>query len=65
MIDDQIYVTLSIPNKEVCQIYKTKVLGWFKEAVGQKDLSPLYRAILEGNVSDFQEKLTGLLQDTI
>ncbi len=31
MIDDQIYVTLSIPNKEVCQIYKTKVLGWFKE----------------------------------
>ena len=65
MIDDQIYVTLSIPNKEVCQIYKTKVLGWFKEAVGQKDLSPLYRAILEGNASDFQEKLTGLLQDTI
>ena len=65
MIDDQIYVTLSIPNKEVCQIYKTKVLGWFKEAVGQKDLSPLYRAILEGNTSDFQEKLTGLLQDTI
>ena len=65
MIDDQIYVTLSIPNKEVCQIYKTKVLGWFKEAVGQKDLSPLYRAILEGNATDFQEKLTGLLQDTI
>ena len=65
MIDDQIYVTLSIPNKEVCQIYKTKVLGWFKEAVGQKDLSSLYRAILEGNASDFQEKLTGHLQDTI
>ena len=65
MIDDQIYVTLSIPNKEVCQIYKTKVLGWFKEAVGQKDLSPLYRAILEGNADGFQEKLTGILQDTI
>ena len=65
MIDDQLYVTLSIPNKEVCQIYKTKVLGWFKEAVGQKNLSPLYRAILEGNATDFQEKLTGLLQDTI
>ena len=65
MLDDQIYVTLSIPNKEVGQIYKTKVLGWFKEAVGQKDLLPLYRAIIEGSVFDFQEKLTGLLQDTI
>ena len=65
MIGNQIYLTLSIPNIEVCQIYKDKILGWFSDKVEQKDLSILYQNILNGNVSGFQTRLTELLQDTI
>ena len=63
--DDEIYVSLHIPNKEVRQIYKTKITGWFREEIGQKDLSTVYRDMLEGNETGFQTGLTELLQDTI
>lgn len=63
--DDEIYVSLRIPNKEVRQIYKTKITGWFREEIGQKDLSTVYRDMLEGNETGFQVGLTELLQDTI
>ena len=65
MLGNQIYLTLSIPNIEVCQMYKDKILGWFSDKVEQKDLSLLYQDILNGNVSGFQTRLTELLQDTI
>ena len=65
MQDDEIYVTLSIPNREVRQIYKTKILGWFREEIGQRDLSNLYKDMLEGNAEGFRDGLTELLQDTI
>ena len=65
MIGNQIYLALSIPNIEVCQIYKDKILGWFSDKVEQKDLSILYQDILTGDAEGFQTELTGLLQDTI
>ena len=65
MIGNQIYLALSIPNIEVCQIYKDKILGWFSDKVEQKDLSILYQDILNGNAPGFQSGLTELLQDTI
>ncbi len=65
MIGNQIYLALSIPNIEVCQIYKDKILGWFSDKVEQKDLSILYQDILNGNAPGFQAGLTELLQDTI
>src|SRR5699024_3850518 len=49
--DDEIYVSLRIPNKEVRQIYKTKITGWFREEIGQKDLNTIYRDMLEGNTT--------------
>ena len=63
--NDEIYVNLRIPNKEVRQIYKTKITGWFREEIEQKDLSTVYRDMLEGNETGFQAGLTELLQDTI
>ena len=65
MIGNQIYLALSIPNIEVCQIYKDKILGWFSDKVEQKDLSILYQDILTGDAPEFQTGLTELLQDTI
>ena len=65
VIDHQIYIKLSIPNVEIRQIYKTKVMGWFQDKIEQKDMSGLYRSMLEGNAEEFQKSLTGILQDTI
>lgn len=65
VIDHQIYITLSIPNVEIQQIYKTKVLSWFRDEIEQKDMSELYKSILEGNTEVFQKCLTGVLRDTI
>lgn len=63
--NDQIYTKLSIPNIEILQIYKTKIRSWFQDELGQKDLSALYKDILDGNVENFEYRLTQLLQNTI
>lgn len=63
--DDEIYVSLRIPNKEVRQIYKTKITGWFRDKVGQRNLGALYHDMLEGDEEEFQAGLAELLQDTI
>ena len=63
--DDEVYVSLRIPNKEVLQIYKSKVTGWFRDEVGQRDLGALYQGMLEGDAAGFQAGLAGLLQDTV
>ena len=65
MVDSEVFVTLSIPNTEVRQLYKTKILGWFQDELEQKDLSGLYQNMLEGNVEAFQCDLTNLLQNSI
>lgn len=65
MIGNQMYVTLSIPNIEVSQIYKDKILGWFHQEIEQRNLSALYKDILDGDAESFQDELTGLLQETI
>lgn len=63
--DNEILVRLSIPNTEVRQIYKTKIRGWFRDCIAQKDLTVLYEHILKGDAAGFQEELNGLLRDTI
>ena len=65
MQDDTMFVALSIPNTEIRQIYKTKILGWFQDVVSSRDLTGLYRSILDGDVEGFERDLTAVLQDTI
>lgn len=65
MRDDTMFVTLSIPNTEIRQIYKTKILGWFQDKVSGRDLTGFYHSILEGDVEGFERNLTAILQDTI
>jgi hypothetical protein len=45
-IEDNHFITLKIPNKEVKYIFKNKILKWFHEKVKVKDLSRMYEAIL-------------------
>jgi hypothetical protein len=45
--EDNRYVELSIPNREVKYIFRTKILKWFEEKIKTKDLSVLYTSILK------------------
>jgi hypothetical protein len=63
--EDNRYLKLSIPNREVKYIFRTKVLKWFGEKVKSKDLSKLYNAIVDGDAGTFETELGKLLIETI
>lgn len=63
--DDEHYVEMCIPNREVKYIFRTKVLGWFDEKVKAYDRSRLFTALTGLDAEVFQEELTNLLQSTI
>lgn len=65
MIDNQVYVTLAIPNTEVRQIFKNTITKWFMKQIAEKDLTIFYRDMLEGNTESFQNGMAELLLDTI
>jgi len=56
---------LSIPNMELLYIYETKIQEWFKDKIRQKDLKPLYEALLNGDAETVQKELGGFLLETI
>lgn len=61
----QHFVELMIPNEEVRYIFRTKVLAWFQEKIKEKDLSSLYTAIINRDVTVFEDELNELLLQTI
>ncbi|MDR3594210.1 AAA family ATPase [Clostridium sp.] len=63
--EDNHYIELSIPNREVKYIFRTKILKWFEEKVKAKDLSILYTAIFNKDSETFQKELNKLLRETI
>lgn len=63
--EDKRYLELSIPNREVKYIFRTKVLKWFEDKVKAKDLSKLYNGIINGEPEIFEEELGRLLMETI
>jgi hypothetical protein len=56
---------LSIPNLELLYIYERKINEWFNERVAEKNLSALYNAILNKDVTTFQSELSTLLRESI
>ncbi|MFD3157937.1 AAA family ATPase [Haloimpatiens sp. FM7330] len=63
--EDNHFITLKIPNKEVKYIFKNKILKWFHDKVKVKDLSKMYEAIFNKDTETFQEELSNMLQQTI
>ena len=59
------YITMAIPNHELLYIYTNTIENWFREEVQTKDLTVLYRAMLEGKAEEFEQELAGQLQRTI
>lgn len=63
--DDEHYVALSLPNKEVKYIFRRKVLSWFDARVKAKDRTRLMQAVMDGDAAVMEEEITELLLDTI
>lgn len=62
---NQIYIELSIPNKEIVYIYENTIQDWFCQKLEQTDLSVLYQAVLEGDCETFALEVTEQLLECI
>ena len=62
---EDILVEMAIPNSEVRHIYKNTVLRWFEEKTKEKELSPLYESILNGDCDTMAQILSDNLMETI
>lgn len=62
---EDIFIEMAIPNSEVRYIYKNTVLRWFEERTKEKNLTPLYESILQGDAEKAAEILSQNLMDTI
>ena len=65
MEQDDRYVTLAVPNREVSSIYRNQIVNWFRERIEMQDLSGFYRSMLDGNAEEFQQELAVQLRRTI
>lgn len=59
------YLTMSIPNAEISYIYKNTILAWFDKKIRKTDMSPLIRALEEGDCETAGKFLSAQLMDTI
>lgn len=59
------YVTTMIPNNELLYIYENTIDNWFRDEVKLRDLTPLYHAMLTGDVEHFAEELGKQLLQSI
>ena len=63
--EDTIYLSLSIPNKEVRYIYRSTIQEWFDQQVKAIDFQPFYQAVLDGNPEEVENFLSELLERSI
>ena len=63
--DNEILITLAIPNEEIRLIYKNTILNWFDEGIKSRDLSRMYDAMLSGDALTFEDELVELLTESI
>ncbi|MGN0414805.1 MAG: AAA family ATPase [Agathobacter sp.] len=63
--EDTIYLSLSIPNKEVRYIYRTTIQEWFERKTKAIDFKPFYQAVLDGKTEEMEEFLSVLLEKSI
>ncbi len=59
------YLTMSVPNAEISYIYKNTILSWFDKKIKKADMTPLIKAIEEGDCETFGKFLSAQLMDTI
>ncbi|MBQ8946730.1 MAG: AAA family ATPase [Lachnospiraceae bacterium] len=63
--EENIYLTMKIPNIEIRSIYTNQIRGWFDKQVKGEDRSVLYKAVLDGNTDAIETFVSGLLAKSI
>lgn len=64
--DDDIYMTMCIPNAEIRSIYRNQMKNWFNEEIKQKtDMTVLHEAILKKDIAAAGDFVSSLLQKSI
>ena len=59
------YLTMAIPNDEVAYIYENTILSWFDKKIRKTDMTPLLKAMEDGDCKTFEKFLSSQLLDTI
>ena len=65
IVDNEIYVTMRIPNIEIESIYRNHISNWFDAVKKETDRTALYRAIVEKDSNGVADYLTEFLKKTI
>ena len=63
--EDDIYLDLTIPNREVRSIYRNSIQEWFRDEIKAADLTPLRKALEEGDCEALGDFLSDKLMTTI
>ncbi|MEN8905245.1 MAG: AAA family ATPase [Clostridiales bacterium] len=63
--DVELFIKVKIPNKELEYIYKNKIINWFEQIIREKDLTPLYKSLLEGNEDTISDIISDELMNMI
>lgn len=65
MEEENVILTLEIPNREIRYLFRTTIQSWFEEKIKISDFSLLFRGILSGNAELIQQELSPLLVNSI
>lgn len=63
--NDNHFVELAIPNKEIKYIFRRKILSWFGAKVKERDRTRLLQAVVDGEASVVEEEISEMLLQTI
>jgi len=63
--EENIYLTMKIPNIEIRSIYTNQIRSWFDKQVKETDRGVLNKAVLEGDTEGIENYVSELLAKTI
>lgn len=62
---DTIYLTMRIPNREVCGIFRNTIREWFEKSVKEADRKILYNAFLSADSQKIMDYINGQLEGSV
>ena len=63
--EQQIYLSMTVPNAEIINIYKNQVREWFMQSIDRQDLSGLTEAFENDDCEKASDIITAQLMETI
>ena len=63
--NDDIYITMCIPNAEINSIYRNQIRAWFDKTVKSTDRGELHKAVIRKDTEEMAHILTEMLKKSI